>query len=86
MNASNHVEDPVLERQGKRMIGPAIRLVAIAGVMAIAGIVLILIGHGWSVGVGIAVLLLASVPGTIGFGLFTGGSIARWAARHKLFA
>jgi hypothetical protein len=86
MDASNPVEDPVLERQGKRMIGPAIRLVAIAAVMAIAGIVLILIGHGWSVGLGIAVLLLASVPGTIGFGLFTGGAIARWAARHKLFA
>ena len=86
MKASNQVQDPVLERQGKRMIGPAIRLVAIAAVMAIAGIVLILIGHGWSVGLGIAVLLLASVPGTIGFGLFTGGGIARWAARHKLFA
>jgi hypothetical protein len=86
MNASNHVEDPVLERQGKRMIGPAIRLLAITAVMAVAGIILILIGHGWSVGVGIAVLLLASVPGTIGFGLFTGGAIARWAARHKLFA
>jgi hypothetical protein len=86
MNASNQVQDPVLERQGKRMIGPAIRLVAVAAVMAIAGIVLILIGHGWSVGLGIAVLLLASVPGTIGFGLFTGGGIARWAARHKLFA
>jgi hypothetical protein len=86
MNAPNQVRDPVLERQGKRMIGPAIRLVAIAAVMAVAGIVLIVIGHGWSVGVGVAVLLLASVPGTIGFGLFTGGSIARWAARHKLFA
>jgi hypothetical protein len=86
MNASNQVQDPVLERQGKRMIGPAIRLVAVAAVMAIAGIVLILIGHGWSVGLGIAILLLASVPGTIGFGLFTGGGIARWAARHKLFA
>ena len=86
MNASNHVEDPVLERQGKRMIGPAIRFAAIAAVMAIAGIVLILIGHGWSVGVGIAVLLIACVPGTIGFGLFTGGAIARWAARHRLFA
>lgn len=86
MNASNQVQDPVLERQGKRMIGPAIQLVAVAAVMAIAGIVLILIGHGWSVGLGIAILLLASVPGTIGFGLFTGGGIARWAARHKLFA
>ena len=86
MDASNHVEDPVLERQGKRMIGPAIRLVAVAVVMAIAGIVLILIGHGWSIGVGVAVLLLACVPGTIGFGLFTGGAVARWAARHNLFA
>jgi hypothetical protein len=86
MNASDPVEDPVLERQGKRMIGPAIRFLVIAAVMAVAGIVLILIGHGWSVGLGIAVLLLACVPGTIGFGMFTGGAIARWAARHKLFA
>ena len=86
MNTSHPVEDPVLERQGKRMIGPAIRFVAIAAVMAIAGIVLIVIGHGWSIGVGVAVLLLASVPGTIGVGLFTGGAVARWAARHKLFA
>ncbi|MBV9335323.1 MAG: hypothetical protein JO243_05450 [Solirubrobacterales bacterium] len=68
------------------MIGPGLRLLAISAVLAIAGIVLILIGHGWSVGVGIAVLLLASVPATIGFGLLTGGAIARWAARHKLFA
>jgi hypothetical protein len=86
MNASSPAPDPVLERQGKRMIGPGIRLVAIAAVMAIAGIVLILVGHGWSVGVGIAVLLLACVPGTIGVGLFTGGAVARWAARHRLFA
>ena len=86
MNASNQVQDPVLERQGKRMIGPAIRFIAIAAVLAVAGIVLIVIGHGWSVGLGIAVLLLASVPGTIGFGLFTGGAISRWAARHNLFA
>ncbi|HKO26983.1 MAG TPA: hypothetical protein VJU80_05960 [Solirubrobacteraceae bacterium] len=86
MNASNQVEDPVLERQGKRMIGPAIRLIAITAVLAVAGIILILIGHGWSVGLGIAILLLACVPGTIGFGLLTGGGVARWAARHKLFA
>jgi hypothetical protein len=86
MNASNQVQDPVLERQGKRMIGPAIRFIAIASVLAVAGIVLIVIGHGWSVGVGIAVLLLAGVPGTIGFGLLSGGGVARWAARHKLFA
>ena len=86
MNASNQVQDPVLERQGKRMIGPAIRLIAIAAVVVVAGIILILIGHGWSIGLGIALLLLACVPGTIGFGLLTGGAVARWAARHNLFA
>jgi hypothetical protein len=36
--------------------------------------------------VGVAILLLASVPGVIGFGLLTGGAVSRWAARHKLFA
>jgi hypothetical protein len=86
MNASHPVQDPVLERQGRRMIGPAVRFIAIAAVIAVAGIVLIVIGHGWSVGVGIAVLLLACVPGTVGFGLLSGGAVARWAARHKLFA
>ena len=86
MNASNSVQDRELERQGRRMIGPGVRFIAIGAALAIAGIVLILIGHGWSVGVGIAVLLLACVPGTIGFGLLSGGAVARWAARHKLFA
>ena len=68
------------------MIGPGLRLLAVSAVLIIAGIVMILLGQGWSVGVGVAVLLLASVPGTVGFGLLTGGAIARWAARHKLFA
>ena len=86
MSASNSVKDRELDRTGRRMIGPAVRFIAIAAVLAVAGVVLILIGHGWSVGVGVAVLLLAGVPGTIGFGLLTGGAIARWAARHKLFA
>ena len=86
MSVSNSVQDRELERQGRRMIGPAVRLIAVAAVMAVAGIVLIVIGHGWSIGVGVAVLLLAGVPGTIGFGLLTGGAVARWAARHKLFA
>ena len=68
------------------MRAPALPLLAVAAVLAVAGIVLIVIGHGWSIGVGIALLLLASVPGTVGFGLLTGGAVARWAARHKLFA
>jgi hypothetical protein len=86
MEASNSVKDRELERQGKRMTGPAVRFIAVAAVPAIAGVILIVIGHGWSIGVGVAILLLASVPGVIGFGLLTGGAVSRWAARHKLFA
>ena len=86
MNASNSVKDRELERQGRRMIGPAVRFIAIAAALAVAGIILIVIGHGWSIGVGIAILLLAAVPGTVGFGLLSGGAVARWAARHRLFA
>jgi hypothetical protein len=71
MSPSSSMQDRELERQGRRMIGPAIRFVAIAAVMAVAGI---------------AVLLLASVPGVVGSGWFTGGAVARWAARHRLFA
>jgi hypothetical protein len=86
MNASNSVEDRELERQGKRMMGPAVRFIAIGVVLAVVGIVLILIGHGWSIAFGILALLLGSVPGTLGVGLLSGGAVARWAARHKLFA
>jgi hypothetical protein len=86
MNASNSVQDRELERQGKRMMGPAIRFIGIGVVLAIVGIVLIVIGHGWSIAFGILALLLAGVPGTVGIGLLTGGAVARWAARHKLFA
>jgi hypothetical protein len=80
------VQDRELERQGRRMVDPALRCFLIASEVAIAGIVLILIGTGWSVGVGIAVLLIASVPAIVGIGLLTSGAVARWAARHKLFA
>jgi hypothetical protein len=68
------------------MIGPAVRFIAIAAVMAVVAVILIVIGHGWSIGVGIAGLLLARVPRTVGLGLLSGGAVARWAVRHKLFA
>jgi hypothetical protein len=86
MSTSNSVQDRELERQGRRMIRPAIRFLVIAGVLAIAGVVLIVIGQVWSFAFGLAVLLLATVPATVGVGLLTGGAVARWAARHKLFA
>jgi Flp pilus assembly protein TadB len=84
MSASNSVRDPVLERQGRRMIGPAVRFIATAALLAVAGVILIVTGS--SLVIGIALVLLASCPAFVGFGLLTGGTVARWAGRHKLFA
>jgi hypothetical protein len=60
--------------------------VLVAAAIAVPGIVLVSLGHGWSIGVGIAVLLIAGVPGTLGVGLLVSSAVSRWSARHKLFA
>ena len=68
------------------MAAPGARLLVLGAVVAIPGIVLVLIGHGWSLGVGVAVLLLGSIPATIGLGLIVASVVSRWAARRKPFA
>ena len=80
------VQDRQLERQGRRLGHSAAWFILVGLVTAIPGIVLILIDHGWSVGVGIAVLLIASVPLVVGGGMLVSGVVARWSARRKLFA
>jgi hypothetical protein len=80
------VADRELERQGHRMGHSAGRFVLVGIVIAIPGIALLLIDHGWSIGVGIAVLLIASIPLVVGVGLLVSGAVSRWAARRKLFA
>ena len=88
----DHERDPAaladreLERQGRRMGYSASRFVLVGVAIAIPGIVLLLIDHGWSVGVGIAVCLIASIPLVIGVGLLVSSAVARWAARRKSFA
>lgn len=64
----------------------ASRFLLVAVVIAIPGIILLLIDHGWSIGVGIAVLLIACIPLAVGTGLIVSGAVSRWAARRKLFA
>lgn len=86
MNAPQQTQDRALERQGRRMLNPGLRLLPVGLLIAVPGIVLVALGHGWSIGVGVAVLLLASIPAVIGIGLMVSASVARWAARHKLFA
>jgi hypothetical protein len=80
------VKDRELERQGRRMGHSAGRFLLIGALVAIPGIVLVAIGHGWSIGVGAAVLLIASIPAFVGLGLLVSAAVSRWAARHKLFA
>jgi len=87
MNRSEfEVQDRELERQGRRMVHPALRFLTIAAGLAIVGIVILVIGASWSLGVGIAVLLIATIPAVVAVGLLTSSAVARWAARHKLFA
>src|SRR5947209_19742043 len=86
MSRSAPIEDPALERQGRRMVRPALRFLLISLIPLIPGIVLIVIGHDGLLGLGIALIFLASGPIAIACGLLFSASIARWAARHKPFA
>lgn len=80
------VEDRELERQGRRFGHSAAWFLLAAAAVAVPGIILVLIDRGWSLGVGVAVLLLASIPAAIGLGLVVSSAFARWSARHKSFA
>jgi hypothetical protein len=96
------VKDPPLERERRsqppqrqqqvpqrplhRMVRPALRFLAIAAVVAIPGIVLIVLGYGWSIALGIALLLVASAPTVVAAALLVSASVARWAARHRRWA
>jgi hypothetical protein len=80
------VADRELERHGRRMGHSASRFFLVGVAIAIPGIVLLLIDHGWSIGVGIAVLLIAGIPLVVGAGLLVSSAVSRWAARRKLFA
>jgi hypothetical protein len=86
MDSSATVREAQLERQGRRMIRPALRFLAVSLVLLIPGIVLVVVGHAGLLGLGIALILLASCPLAIALGLLFSASVARWAARHKLFA
>ncbi len=80
------VREPGLERTGKRLGHSAAWFLAVALAVAIPGVVLVLIDNHWSLGVGVAILLIACIPGMIGFGLIVSAVVARWSARHRSFA
>ena|SRR5947209_3301241 len=79
-------QDRELDRQGSRFGRSGGRLLLIGILLAIPGVVLVVLDHGWSIGVGVAILLIASVPGIWGLALLVSAAVSRWAARRKLFA
>jgi hypothetical protein len=86
MEPTRSVREPRLERQGRRLAHPAWRFLALALILAIPGAVLVAVDNSWSLPFGIALLLLASLPAAVALGLLFSASVARWAARHRLFA
>lgn len=86
MDRSPSVKEPQLERQGRRLAHPAWRFLLLALVVVIPGAVLVAIDNTWSLPFGIALILLASLPAGVGVALLCSASVARWAARHRLFA
>jgi len=81
---SFHVEDRELERQGQRMLPPARGFLLVAAVLAIPGLLMVV--TDLALQLGLIMLAFASLPGVVGLGLLLTASVARWAARHKLFA
>jgi hypothetical protein len=78
--------DRELDRQGRRFGRSGGWLLLVGIVLAIPGVVLLALDHGWSIGVGAAIILIACVPGLWGLGLVISAGVSRWAARRKLFA
>jgi hypothetical protein len=82
----DQVRDSALERQGRRMTAPALRVMLTGVLILIPGIVLVVVGETWVLGLGIALIFIGAGPIGIGLALLTSASVARWAARHRLFA
>ena len=66
------------------MLPPARGFLLVAAVLALPGLLLVVTDLAMQLG--LILLAFASLPGVVGLGLLLAGTVARWAARHKLFA
>jgi hypothetical protein len=80
------VEESELERHGRILGHSGLRFVVLGVIAALSGAALVLFTHGWAMAIGIAALALAGCPAVVGAGLLLSSLVARWSARHKLFA
>jgi hypothetical protein len=90
MSSHSKVQDPALERQGRRLGRPGGRFLAIGTVAFLIGVALVVIGvvssTNWLFVLGLAIALLGSLPLVVGAGLLVSSAVARWSARRKSFA
>jgi membrane protein implicated in regulation of membrane protease activity len=86
MTRADKVKEPVLERQGRRLGHSGGWFLLLAALIAIPGVILVVLGGSAVSAVGIGVLILAGAPAIVGIGLLLSSAVARWSARHKLFA
>jgi uncharacterized membrane protein YdbT with pleckstrin-like domain len=78
--------DRELERQSRRFARPSRPFVAVAAVLAVAGIILLIVGGGLVWLLGIVLIALAGPPAIVGVALLCAAAVSRWAARDRPFA
>lgn len=83
---STRVADPELERQGKQLAAPVAGFVLTAIVLAVPGIVLLIVASSWAWALGLVLVVLAMPAAMVAVGALVSSAVARWAARHRLFA
>ncbi len=90
MSNRTYVHERALERQGKRIGRSGSWFLLVGALVALPGIVMLVVGlatrHTWLWAFGLAVIAIGSVPAVIGIGVLLSSVVARWHARHKLFA
>jgi hypothetical protein len=86
MSATDHLPEPELERQGKRLARPVSGFFLIAGVLLAPGLLLVILASSWVYALGWVLITLSLPPATVAFGALSSSVVARWAARHKSFA
>ena len=73
-------------RQGRVLGASGWRFLVLGPVAALPGFALVAFTDGVAMAIGIAVLALAGCPAGVGAVLVLSSFVARWSARHKLFA
>jgi hypothetical protein len=86
----NPVQEPQLERQGRRLTGAGVRWLLAGAIPFVPGAVLLIVGvfagPTWMWVLGLAGVVIGLFPLTVAFSLLSSGAVSRWAARRNLFA